>query len=61
MLPFIVSPDISPIGNKVPDREFYWRAIMNFIQDWESEIVNKCSLEASSSENGCYCTKMKTL
>ena len=24
MLPFIVSQDISPIENKVPDREFYW-------------------------------------
>ena len=23
MLSFIVSSDISPIGNKVPDREFY--------------------------------------
>ena len=24
MLPLIVSRDISPIGSKVPDPEFYW-------------------------------------
>ena len=24
MLPFIIRRDISPIRNKVPDREFYW-------------------------------------
>ena len=30
MLPFIFSRDISPIGNKVPDREFYWSANYEF-------------------------------
>ena len=27
---FIVSQDISPTGNKVPDREFYWSANYEF-------------------------------
>ena len=30
MLPFIFSRYISPIGNKVPDREFYWSANYEF-------------------------------
>ena len=30
VLHFIVSQDISPIGNKVPYREFYWNADHEF-------------------------------
>ena len=30
MLPFIVSHDISPIGNKIPGQEFYWSADHEF-------------------------------
>ena len=30
VLHFIVSQDISPIENKVPDREFYWNADHEF-------------------------------
>ena len=44
MLPFIVSWGLSPIWNKVPDREFTEVPIMNFIPVWESEIVNQVGL-----------------
>ena len=39
VLPFIVTRDTSPIGNKVSDQKFFWSADMNFIPDWKSEIV----------------------
>ena len=44
MLPFIVSWSLSPIWNKVPDREFTGVPIMNFIPVWESKIVNQFGL-----------------
>ena len=52
MLPFIVSQDISLIGNKVPlIGNFTGVAIVNFIPDWESETVNNQSgLQTNSSE-----------
>ena len=34
--------------------------IMNFIQDWESEIVNQFGLQTKPSENWCYYSKMRT-
>ena len=30
VLPFIVNRGTSPIGNKVPDREFYWSVNLEF-------------------------------
>ena len=55
MLPFIVSQDISLIGNKVPlIGNFTGVAIVNFIPDWESETVNNQSgLLTNSSEILC--------
>ena len=51
MLPFIVSRDISPIMNNVPDQDFFWSVIMNFIPDWESKIVHPSGLQTNSSQN----------
>ena len=61
MLPFIFSWNISPIESKVPDRKFTEVPIMNFIPDWESETVNQSGLQTNSSENLCYCAKMRAL
>ena len=33
--------------------------IMNFIWDWESQIVNQSGLQIDSSENWCHCEKMR--
>ena len=35
--------------------------IMNFIPDWESEIVSKSNLWTYSSESWCYCAKRRAL
>ena len=31
---------------------------MNFISDWESEIVNQSDLQTNLLENVCYCSKV---
>ena len=42
-------------------RNFTGVLIMNFIPDWESEIVNQSGLQTNLSENWCYYAKMRTL
>ena len=32
---------------------------MNFIWDWESQIVNQSGLQIDSSENWCHCEKIR--
>ena len=48
VLPFIVSLDTSPFKNKAPGWEFTGLPIMNFIQDWEPEIVDQFGLQTNS-------------
>ena len=50
--PIIVSRDTSPIWNKkFLIGNFTGVLIMNFVPDWESEIVNQFHLQTSLSEN----------
>ena len=49
--PFISIQDASLIGSKVPDREFYWSAIMKFIPEEESEIVNESGIQTKKESS----------
>ena len=40
---------------------FFGVPIMNFIPNWESQIVNQPSNQKSSSENQCHCAKVGAL
>ena len=51
MLLFIVSRDISQSEIKFVIGNFTGVSIMNFISDWESEIVHQSVRQTNSSEN----------
>ena len=40
---------------------FFGVPIMNFVPNWESQIVNQPSNQKSSSENQCYCAEVGAL
>ena len=64
VLPFIVSRENSPIGNKIPDREFYWSdnlefysglSIWNSKSTWSTRKLMPLRKIESSSEKKALC------
>ena len=57
--PLLSVPDTSLIRNKTPDGNFIRVSIMNFIPDWESDIVNWAGMQINLSQNWYYYAKNK--